>query len=143
MSSLENYCEQIERLLLKAQPYLAGISVVRQDEDDHAEMDRIIVSAAPRETELSAPDGITQIVVRIPVTVTAKMVTRSAEQMDRIVRAIEAAQSCSAPAALAIALAHTPNGLFINPTDKATRESAGNSRTESRTFDFVVTLPEN
>lgn len=138
--SLENYCEQIEALLLQGQTALAGVSIVRQDENSAARIDRIVVAHSPRETELFGPDGITPFIIRIPVAVTIHLVTRNVSEMDTILNALNSAQSSSAPAALTLASTAFPGGLFIRPTDTSSRKSSGNSRTESRTFDFIATL---
>ena len=140
MASLENLAEQIETQLLSSVPALSGFSIVRQDEDEQAAKDRIVVSCAPRETEIFGADGITPAVLRLPVTVTIHLVTRSASQMDSLIAAVADAQAAATPAALAIARATFPNGVFIKLADSGATKSGENGRAASRTFEFIATL---
>jgi hypothetical protein len=139
-TSLENYCEQVEVLLLSAQLGAQGISIVRQDENSGASKDRIVVSHANMETELFAPDGVTQLVIKIPITVEIHLIARDVARMDTLLAGIMAAQTNGATAALALAATAFPGGAFIRPTDTGARKSTGNSRVESRVFEFIITL---
>lgn len=138
--SFENKCEQVEVLLLLAQAELQTFQVKRHDENTSALKDRLVVKALPRETELFSPDGLTPLVIKIPVDVTMHLVTRDAAQMDQLITAVAAAQSSDASGALALAQLSFPNGCFIRLLDGGERDTSKNTRTCTRTMEFVIQL---
>jgi hypothetical protein len=140
-TTLENYCEQIEVLMLQAQAGLSGVSVVREDEDASAANDRVVVKAGPRQIELPGRVPGSVEFWKIPVTVTAHLVTRTSgtATIDTYAHAIEAANNTSAPAAaLTIANAQFPNGLIVEETSDGQWDNEDNQRMRSKTFNFIA-----
>ncbi len=140
MASLENLAEQVEILILKGSQVLSQFAVVRQDEDQNADIDRIVVSASPREPELFGPDGARAIVIKIAVSCSIILVTRDVYEMDLLVQAVDEANDNITPAALALAGLSFPNGAFIRQTETGSRDNGQNHRMQARTFDFIVNL---
>lgn len=138
-TTLENYCEQIEVLILQGQAGLSGLSIVRYDEDTSAANDKIVVRADPRQIELHGKDKLSVLFWRIPVTITIHLVTRSAANMDTYAQLVDAANNSAAPsAATTLASAQFPNGLLLEPTDEGVWENEENRRVRAKTYNFIA-----
>jgi hypothetical protein len=140
MSSREYNAEHVEILLLSAQSALSSFQIRHVYDNADASKDRITVKADKEETEMTEPDGITPLVIRIPVEITAHLVTKNAAKMDTIIAAITSAQTSGATAAVTLATSAFPNGCQIRLIDGGEREQAPNTRIDKRTVHFVVTL---
>ena len=142
LTSLENYCEQIEIILLQAQAALSGFQIVREMEDSAADKDRIVVKSSPREVALYGINQSTPVAWRFPVTVTLKLATRSKADFDTCIAAIEAANTGTPPSS-AVTLATTafPSGVKIENTDQGEVAHGDNVRERTKAFNFIAVIP--
>ena len=140
MPSLENYAEQVEMLILQGQASLTGFSIVRFDEDEQAQKDRIVVKAEPKQIETpSHAPSVPPKSWRIPLSIEIYLVTRDAAEMDAIVQAIATANNSTAPApALTLANTAFPNGCQIEDTDSGNRSDQPNSRNRTVEYAFIA-----
>lgn len=142
-TSIENYVEQIFVLQLGGQADLSGVAIKRHDEDTEAAKDRVTVKAEPREIAVEKPAGGAPVVWRVPVVVTAHLVTRSAATMDAYIAAIQAAfatGTAGVAAAVTLATAQFPNGFKVEETDDGDRENADETRRRSKRFDVLIVI---
>ena len=138
LTSLENYCESIEVILLQAQTALSGFQIVREMEDSAADKDRIVVKCDPRKIAVISADGIRPAAYQFDVSVTLRLATRSSADFDTCIAAIEAANNSDTcpPAATAIADSVFTKGLVIYPTDEGEVAHGDNVRERTKVFTF-------
>lgn len=139
--SLEKSAESVEILLLQGQAALSGFSINHYDEDTDPDKDRIIVKASPRQVSLPGKSLSEVRAWSIPVEITVHYMTRNATSYDTVIAAIEAANDDgSTPPAAAVTAATSafPGGCKIEDSDEGQNDHSDNSRTRSRTFNFII-----
>jgi len=139
--SLENACETLAAMLLKASTTLTGIipadDIGREAEDGEANKDRIICKASKREVESYGRMPSEILVWKVPVDVTLRYTTRSAAALDVALGAISDAIN-TAPAGDAAALIITWKIREVNDTDEGEVTTEDNTRIHTKRYWFLA-----